>query len=504
MQPTPGRARRQALVVLGMHRSGTSALAGMLAACGAGLPGHLIPASRKNRRGYFESQTLYELHEELLAEAGSSWDDPAPLPSAWFASSASGRWEQRLAEAVRSEFGDSALFVLKDPRLCRLLPLWRRILLALEVEPLFVLPVRNPFEVASSLLRSGGIVPARALLLWLDHWLAAERDTRGSRRCFVLYTDLLSDWRKVLQRISSGLGVGFARISRTAEAEIDAFLAPELRHEVNDPGDVFERSDVHPWVRDAYRWALAAAGPEGEPPGEALDRIRAQWEPAEAAFGPALAAVGIQQAGFEKEIAELRRELEEERAVAPPLRERLAEKRAEVDRLTVSVRMLLRWVIERGRTEHPANPALRAMMEAANAASGEELPRIASAAAWIADQRLDIARLEKERVTRAGEIEKLSIRIAELEGQLRERDARLRESTSELELARIEQSRQRAESLRQAQQLRELSTAAQGASAEAARLAEECGRWMARANELAQAPPRRRVVPWPARPPRSG
>jgi hypothetical protein len=74
---------RAVILVLGMHRSGTSALTGTLAKLGASLPKDLMPANESNPRGYWESLGLVKLHDELLASAGSSWDDWRSFNSSW-------------------------------------------------------------------------------------------------------------------------------------------------------------------------------------------------------------------------------------------------------------------------------------------------------------------------------------------------------------------------------------------------------------------------------------
>ncbi|HLA78133.1 MAG TPA: sulfotransferase family protein, partial [Vicinamibacteria bacterium] len=72
-----------AVVVLGMHRSGTSALTGLLGLLGVELGSNLHPANEFNQAGYFEHLDLLDVHERLFRALGSSWDDPRPLPLGW-------------------------------------------------------------------------------------------------------------------------------------------------------------------------------------------------------------------------------------------------------------------------------------------------------------------------------------------------------------------------------------------------------------------------------------
>src|SRR5512134_3346618 len=128
MASSAHRPERQVLLVLGMHRSGTSATAGLLAQLGARMAATPMPASPSNPRGHWESGPLVDLHDRLLAEAGSAWNDWGPLDPERFAAAGGGA-RTALAAAFAAEFGDGpdGLVVLKDPRICRFLPLWRQV-----------------------------------------------------------------------------------------------------------------------------------------------------------------------------------------------------------------------------------------------------------------------------------------------------------------------------------------------------------------------------------------
>jgi hypothetical protein len=483
---------RVALLVLGMHRSGTSALTRVLSLAGAALPRQLIPANEQNERGYFESQTIWRYHEQLLAEAGTSWHDASPLPPAWFETPVADDWVQRMAEAVRHEYGESPVFVLKDPRLCRLLPFWRRVLEAVGAEPRCVLPLRHPREVAASLARSEGISERHALLLWLDYLLCVERDSRELPRSFVLFTSLLEDWRSTLTRIGDELGYSLPRLSRQAEAEVEAFLEPELRHRREGSGP--EPGVLHPWLEAAWRWCEEAGG-GGKAPPAPLDRLAAAWRDAEAAFGPALAAVEVarraavsedrsQRERAAEQRAVLDQALTEERAGRAELRTRLEQRREELARVSETARMLMRWVVERGRGEGPASAPLRAALDAFAEAHPLETPALASAAMQIADLRIDLDTNQRERVARAADLERLAVRASALEDRLREAEQRAANLARELDAVWSERAEERGELVRAREQVRELAATARAASAEGERLAAECGRWMTRAAAL--------------------
>ena len=68
----PGRL----VLVLGMHRSGTSTLARGLRVLGVALGKNLLPAHPCNPKGFFEDAGLYAFNKALLAQLGLTWRSP--------------------------------------------------------------------------------------------------------------------------------------------------------------------------------------------------------------------------------------------------------------------------------------------------------------------------------------------------------------------------------------------------------------------------------------------
>lgn len=433
----PGRI---ALVVLGMHRSGTSALAGVLGLRGARLPQTPIPANSRNPRGFFESEVIYALHDELLQEAGTSWDDLSPLPPGWIDSTAGSAWTDRLTAATRDEFGEAAAFVLKDPRMCRLVPLWNRVLSNVGAAPRFVLPIRNPLECAASLTGSYGIATTVGLLLWLDYFLQSELDTRGVPRVFVTYEALLADPEATIAKIERGLSVRLPRTSRAAHAEVAEFLQRDLRRQVAAPDEISKRTDVHPWVKKAYGWALRAA--EGKrPAASTLDTVRKQLVEAESAYGPALAASEVSR----------RRSVE-------ALEMRLAEQAAKNHETT---RMLMRWIVDRVRDgDRPIPESLKATVAALDEVPPAEIPGVASTGLLIGELQMQIQELHRERVQRAEQLAQLAKRLDSAEQDLALSERRQAIGVRELDARQQEVERLREVAADQRDELRELRGAA--------------------------------------------
>ena len=146
---------REIVVVLGMHRSGTSLLANILHLLGVDMLDQPTHASTKNETGFWERQDILALQDEILATLGVPIGSPAhavPFASGWWRSVDIRPLKERLRDlvgehlkTVRRPWG------FKDPRTCRLLPLWGEILEELDVSPRFVWAVRHPAESSRSM-----------------------------------------------------------------------------------------------------------------------------------------------------------------------------------------------------------------------------------------------------------------------------------------------------------------------------------------------------------------
>ena len=276
----------RALIIAGFHRSGTSALTRVLALRGATLPNHLIPPASDNETGFWEPLAIVSLHDEILHSAGMTWDSICEFPQGWFDTSESRKFQGRLRDLILTEYPTLDLIVVKDPRICHLIPLWVKVLKSLEIVPHFLLPLRNPFQAAASLQARDGMDVRKALTIWLHYMLAAERHTRGFSRSFLTYDGLIDDWRSVLDTISADSGIAWPRQSAVADAEIDAFLSPSMRHHQH------HTPSSSSWVALANDWLQRTANGD-RPPAQGLDEISRGLAAAEQLFLPIIAGYEV-------------------------------------------------------------------------------------------------------------------------------------------------------------------------------------------------------------------
>lgn len=226
-----GGKRKTALVVLGMHRAGTSALARVLNLCGAALPENLRPAKLDdNEKGFWEAQEVIEINERTLRQLGGSWDNVAfSVPEA---GELVDDFSSDLRVLLPTEYGDEETILIKDPRISALIPLWHRALTDAGYRPAYVVLLRHPMEVARSLRARGHMSVRKGLSLWLTHMkrIADFADTR-SDVVHIRFTGLLEDWRGIVGRISDHLDVRLD--SHLRAEEVDRFLQPTLRRQVS-------------------------------------------------------------------------------------------------------------------------------------------------------------------------------------------------------------------------------------------------------------------------------
>ena len=201
-----------AIVVLGMHRSGTSCVAGMLAAAGTASAGAAV-RNWDNARGHHEMLDAVRLDEAVLAHSGGHWLSP-PAQVVWTETHAAER-DRILRTAIA---GVPAL--VKDPRALLVLPFWRESRVAFRE----IAVVRHPLAVARSLASWRGMPLAEGVALWTAHnrVLLADR----ARHAYPLVD------------FDAPRGEVIAAVTAFAPADPDAFEDQLVHHDDADASDV--------------------------------------------------------------------------------------------------------------------------------------------------------------------------------------------------------------------------------------------------------------------------
>jgi hypothetical protein len=379
-----------------MHRSGTSAVAGWLRALGVNLGPYLMAEDPFQPKGYFEHPEIVRIHDDLMAALNSSWDDPRPLPQGWERDRRVRPFRGQLMEIVRRDLMTQPLWGAKDPRLCRLLPLWCGMLGELGVETRAICVLRHPAEVAESLMVRNGFSAEKSGLLWLRYSIEATLHSQFVPRVTLRYSDLLRDWCAQANRIADALGVVWPSSSDEAAAAITDFLEPGLRHHERVYFDRFP-PPFRRWIVLAYR-ALKA----GDRPGDEATSILESVQRELASYDSYLAACWLErmrnvELGYRAELAQLRTLMEQSRAEAAQAH---ADSSRAQDDLARAREELAR---ERSGLENAASELRQA--QSALAASAEESAALRAELVQALD---DLARLRAQLETSKTELERSS------------------------------------------------------------------------------------------------
>jgi hypothetical protein len=245
----------RAVLVLGMHRSGTSAIARGLQMLGVYLGNDFLGPQPDNPTGYWEDRNICEINERLLGMFGLKWEDFVLIDDA--------RWHEREVDKLRSqavdylrtEFVNHPLWGFKDPRTIRLLPFWHLALRRLEVDECYLVVIRNPRSVASSLLQRQGMDTVTAHLLWLVYVVPYLSEIANRQFIVTDYDMVMADPRRQLERIARGLKIPLDETNKAAiEQFASDFLDPNLRHSFFNESDFEAIPNLRPLTREAYLW----------------------------------------------------------------------------------------------------------------------------------------------------------------------------------------------------------------------------------------------------------
>jgi hypothetical protein len=303
-------------MVLAMHRSGATAFGRVLNLLGCDVPTSVVPApdAATDAPGGFaegategamgDSDAIRQLNDRILASAGTRWDDWAEFHPGWLKSPRAAEFRDEALALLRQEFKASRLFVLNDPRMCRLVPFWLGVLEAAGVQPLILSPVRSPLAVAADLQERDGFSPGLGHLMWLRHVLDAEFASRGTRRFFTSYDQLTRGWARTTTAASASLGIAWPRLSDKAAAEIESFLSDDCRRDRHQVASGLDNPTLSDWLRSTSeilgRWSV-----DGESPKDyaKLDETRLAMNTAAPAFSRLLGAEQARAARLETELA---------------------------------------------------------------------------------------------------------------------------------------------------------------------------------------------------------
>lgn len=218
---------KECVVILGMHRSGTSVISGLVSTQGYYIGVSEMPTREDNPKGFFENHAIYRFNQRILEDHRVSWDSHS-FEFLDIDVDALRKYRAEAKAIIKKEFGLAINIFIKDPRMCLLFPLWEAVLKELKFKIKIILVLRSPMEVALSLRSRNKFVLEKSLLLWSHYNLQAEKSSRTYKdRLVVHYADDFSDFDFFWSNLSKFLGV---EPTEEMYSSAKALYSPKLTH----------------------------------------------------------------------------------------------------------------------------------------------------------------------------------------------------------------------------------------------------------------------------------
>lgn len=200
-------AKSDRLVIIGMGRSGTSAVASGLIQLGAfgGEEKARLKGDRGNPDGYFELGPFADLNDQIRSSLGMKYNICQNCPEDWESYENIEAHLSELVELLGSTFNGHQRWLLKDPRISLLMPVYKEAFRRLKLKPTFIICVRNPLDSSASFSKKFGLPETWALAMWLQHTLTALKETEGSPFHVIPYESFLESPTETLGKVVAGV-----------------------------------------------------------------------------------------------------------------------------------------------------------------------------------------------------------------------------------------------------------------------------------------------------------
>ncbi len=241
---------KKVVLVLGMHRSGTSAITKSLEVLGVSLGDNLIPAANDNKKGFWEDKSVISLNDRLFALAGMTWSSLTEFPLELLDFPDAKKLEDEAVDLIVAAMVDRDVWGFKDPRCASLLPFWQRVLARAKVVVTYLFAVRNPLDIIASLKLRNQFTSQRTQQLWLLHTFNNLRLLAKECVSFVAFEQLIKNPAAEISRIADelGLSVDDALLEEFANNYIDPALCSDLQSQ----DALLSEASIFPFVQEVY------------------------------------------------------------------------------------------------------------------------------------------------------------------------------------------------------------------------------------------------------------
>lgn len=248
--------KKTVVCVIGMHRSGTSAVTRVINLLGVevGDETTLIEPQMFNPKGYWENKELVEINNEILKFFLRGWDTSYPIHDDWWKQSKIKPFRDKIIEVLNRNLKGTGRWIWKDPRTSILLPLYNDILKELGIDFRFIICVRNPLDVHYSLAKRDEFDLSKSIDVWKHYTLSSFYWTNGYDRLIVHFDRLLDNRELVINGISKFLGIDVSYMD--LKEKIDDFLSEDLRHSQTQDRTFLSDDSVDYDSRNLYKEIL--------------------------------------------------------------------------------------------------------------------------------------------------------------------------------------------------------------------------------------------------------
>ncbi|MCB1638921.1 MAG: sulfotransferase [Thiothrix sp.] len=221
--------KQKLVVVLGMHRSGTSAVTRGLTVLGVSLGASLLHSQSDNVKGFWEDSDIKILNQDMLRHLARDWHSLSLLPEPERLIEQLSPFYWRAADLLANKVQEVDAFGFKDPRTCLLIPFWKHVFSQADLDVKYVVVTRHPLSIARSLQARNHFSPEKSLYLWLEYMLSAVTAILDDVAVVVDYDFLMDRPESELIRVAEHLGLG-APEAEALNVYSNDYLDVRLRH----------------------------------------------------------------------------------------------------------------------------------------------------------------------------------------------------------------------------------------------------------------------------------
>ncbi len=251
-------SEKKLFIVIGMHRSGTSAVTRALKVFDIPLGDNFISASEDaNPKGYWEDKDINALNVEMMEAINIDWHTLTPIQAAAIDSLRSNGYFSRAESLIQSKFADKFALGMKDPRITKLFPFWQEVFDQGRFNQNYLLALRNPISVAKSLEKRDGFLLGKSIYLWIDHVINSLSCTQAQKRIVIDYDRLLIQPEKEIARVSKYFHLQINQ--KQLNDYVTEFLDNGLCHALSNQEELLIDDRIPALAAEIYALMLEAA-----------------------------------------------------------------------------------------------------------------------------------------------------------------------------------------------------------------------------------------------------